>query len=633
MSSEKPRPTLADYVAIAISPALIVVLVTSLVFFLLEILYAGDYPGRLQWILFFFVVGAVLIARISMETAIAGRAPLYGLVLGVLVWIGMGQFVDYPAGLVVLSWLINAVLIAIVWWSAHRLTWDCTHIDEKAEATGTGVLQAAGLDDSLPPSEPAEGATPGEDEPRSGKKAGKPGWWDRFQRYREERKKKHTPGVWVVYFSLAALPLFGLGQSLLDPEDVAARRYTFWLMGLYVASGLGLLATTAFLGLRRYLRQRRLEMPKPITTAWLAGAGALIVVLLVAGALLPRPEAEYSLLDLTPIGSKERDASDYALKGGDPGQGEGRAGAQQIDKQEGQPVNTNNPDSKGSGGKGKAQGQGSGEQGDQKGGSGDRKGEGNDQQSKSGDRPKAEGQANGRPREPRPKGRDNQQAGNAGGDTETQDSRAESRARKRGRTGSSYRGRSSFSSVPWLGNVAAIAKWVVFAILAVLAVLFVLRGGLRYLANFLDWPKRLLDALRNFWALLFGRRQAVSSAGGAGEAAEPERPRRPFHWYRNPFHDGRAEQMPAAELIRYSFEALEAWAGEHDRGRGAEETPLEFAERVGDEAPGLAAEAKRLAALYARVLYAKGVLPGNWRAIAEKFWERLEAVAEQPLSA
>ena len=30
-------------------------------------------------------------------------------------------------------------------------------------------------------------------------------------------------------------------------------------MGIYVASGLGLLLTTSFLGLRRYLRQRKLQ--------------------------------------------------------------------------------------------------------------------------------------------------------------------------------------------------------------------------------------------------------------------------------------------------------------------------------------------------------------------------------------
>ena len=48
----KPSKTLADYVTVALSPALIMALVGSLVFFLLEVLYVGQYSERLQWTLF-----------------------------------------------------------------------------------------------------------------------------------------------------------------------------------------------------------------------------------------------------------------------------------------------------------------------------------------------------------------------------------------------------------------------------------------------------------------------------------------------------------------------------------------------------------------------------------------------------
>ena len=104
MATDRPSQTLADYVAIAISPVLIMGLVGSLVFFLLEVLYPekGEYKGRLQWILFFFVFGAVLVGRISLTQGIAARAGLYGIVLAGLTWIGMQIYVDYaeagPAG-------------------------------------------------------------------------------------------------------------------------------------------------------------------------------------------------------------------------------------------------------------------------------------------------------------------------------------------------------------------------------------------------------------------------------------------------------------------------------------------------------------------------------------------------------
>ena len=140
MDPRKSEPAPADYVAMALSPALIMALVGSLVFFLLEILYAGEYTARLQWLLFFFVFGAVLVARISMQPDIAGRANLYGGILGLLVWIGMLVYVEYPAGPAAeLGWAINLGLIVLTWWCAHQLTWDCTFMDNRVGGSGKGA--------------------------------------------------------------------------------------------------------------------------------------------------------------------------------------------------------------------------------------------------------------------------------------------------------------------------------------------------------------------------------------------------------------------------------------------------------------------------------------------------------------
>ena len=79
----------------------------------------------------------------------------------------------------------------------------------------------------------------------------------------------------VVYFSLAALPLFGIGQAMIPASNVEARRYAFWLLTIYVACGLGMLLTTSFLGLRRYLRGRRLQMPASMTALWLGIGSAM----------------------------------------------------------------------------------------------------------------------------------------------------------------------------------------------------------------------------------------------------------------------------------------------------------------------------------------------------------------------
>ena len=106
----------------------------------------------------------------------------------------------------------------------------------------------------------------------------------------------------------------------------------------------------------------------------------------------------------------------------------------------------------------------------------------------------------------------------------------------------------------------------------------------------------------------------------------------PFSAFPNPFGGGPAGMAPP-ELVKYTFAAIQAWARERDLGRQPGETALEFAERVGDELPALEADLRRLAALYARAVYARGGLPPNAVELVRQFWDRLEAVSEQPMSA
>src|SRR5262249_46583576 len=135
MATEKRAPTAADYVAFAVSPALIMTLVGSLVWFLVTVCYQGDFVWRLRWILSFFVFAAVLIARISMRGDISARAWVYGIALAIPTWLGMQFFVDYPeeSGLRPWTWALNILFLAIVWWCAHRLTKDCTLLEDEEE--------------------------------------------------------------------------------------------------------------------------------------------------------------------------------------------------------------------------------------------------------------------------------------------------------------------------------------------------------------------------------------------------------------------------------------------------------------------------------------------------------------------
>ena len=118
----------------------------------------------------------------------------------------------------------------------------------------------------------------------------------------------------MVYFSLAAVALFGLGQLCIPATDLAARRYAFQLLFLYTASGLGLLLTTSFLGLRRYLRQRRQEMPLRMVNLWLPSGAVLIVGVMLSTMLLPRPNPEYAISELPfRFGSPDQKSSPHGV--------------------------------------------------------------------------------------------------------------------------------------------------------------------------------------------------------------------------------------------------------------------------------------------------------------------------------
>src|SRR5829696_1901248 len=111
MPAKREPPTAADVIVTALSPVLIMGLVGSLVFFLAEVFYAGQYESRLLYTLFFFVVGAVLVGRVAV-TLDRARAWMYGGILAVVTFIALKAWIQYPEGspMTPLKDLINMVL-------------------------------------------------------------------------------------------------------------------------------------------------------------------------------------------------------------------------------------------------------------------------------------------------------------------------------------------------------------------------------------------------------------------------------------------------------------------------------------------------------------------------------------------
>src|ERR1035441_2968519 len=135
MNTSKPAKTLADYMVIGISPVLIMLLVGSLSFFLIQVFYRGEAVQSVRWVVFWFVMAVVLVSRIGIEQG-TGQAAVYGLALAAATWLYLIRI--HPA------FILGMILLGVVWWCAHKLTWDCTLIDEDEDASGGGLLQTVG---------------------------------------------------------------------------------------------------------------------------------------------------------------------------------------------------------------------------------------------------------------------------------------------------------------------------------------------------------------------------------------------------------------------------------------------------------------------------------------------------------
>lgn len=645
MAKSKPQKTAADYVAIAAGPVLIMLLVGSLAFFVLEVSYTGRFESRLRWIMFWFVMASVLIARIAIEQG-SGHAAAYGIALSAATLLVMFKFVDAP--------FVALPLLGVIWWCANKLTWDCTLIDDGEDASGEGLLAAGAIAGSTESqSEKAEGEQGGEQDEFDEASTQRVSHYKRLlPKGSERRGRPHAPGLWVVYFSLVALPMFGVGQTLIPAEDAGERSFAFRLVWIYTAAALALLLTTSFLGLRRYLRQRRLTMPAAMTGAWMGIGGSLIAVILVLCMLLPRPDAEYSLTAaLDRFGSKDRDASKYALLDDDSGKGEGR--------RIGEPDDNEDQPEKGGGGKkgrdgnqagqakqeqgGPGEGEGDKAGGDQKGdqkqagGAEERKGEqandrakaqeennpGEKQQAaqKNERQPNENAEADGKPEKGDPQQAQDDDQRNEGAAKKANGDDSKSAENRSDARQSSSRSPSSVGQM--LSNMAEPLKWIIYAAIA-LVVLFLI---VRHRRALLDGWRSILADLAGFFRNLFGRRSGSEQNAAEDQAGGVPVPRKPFAEYDDPFAYGSAYESDPREVLAHTFEALAAFAQEQGVEHTADQTPLEFARLVGSAFPEMSADVRKTASLYARTAYADYRPTRESYDLLQRVWQQMTNAA------
>ena len=666
-SEKKARPESLDFLLAAIAPVFIIGMIGSLVYFIIIVCYEGPFTARLMWILGLYTVAAVLIARIAIEQS-RQLAFTYMFALGAATLFVTPQFMTISGPLAVFSLPILIGLLVMVAVLADRITFDCTSMNEQQQSIGVGLLQSLGLVKSdrkaASPNATSKTKADAEDETKS----------PDAKVARRSSQRKHNPGVWVLYFALLALPLFGLGQLVIkSPLD---RRWAFTYLFVYLLSSLFLLVLISLLSLRKYLRERGVPMETAFAIRWLVVGMSSVFVVLFLLSMLPIPGNSLLSMDL-PFHFTSRDdlkANKWGWgKEGVPGEGpeigkgeEGRDPGDNGDNQ-GQPNDQDQNDANkgqvkpGDKPNGNAEGksdskngsqQGESEGGKEQGGKeqagkkqGDPQGSDKQQGGKDqGDKRQVEAEDGHQPEpsksqdndpskqdkvknekrereknaEPAPKENDPPQAPKREppqGDKPPPQEQKGGNQPKPDKAPEPPPPQNLSMSVQW--NLPALVQWLVMLVLLAVAVVF----GIKY-------RRELIQAMRDFrdWVNhLFGRKKtSLIPADHVIEGATTIADRYPpFSSFANPFQSGSG--WSREQMVRHMYSAILSWGYERRVVRTEEETPEEFIRRLSRRFPEQLESLSMLGRFYNRIAYARGTISTSEIKPMVELWKWLVA--------
>ncbi len=138
----------------------------------------------------------------------------------------------------------------------------------------------------------------------------------------------------------------------------------------------------------------------------------------------------------------------------------------------------------------------------------------------------------------------------------------------------------------------------------------------------------VLQALRDLLASLFGglfvARPDKRPKDAAATSIEPAPPPRPFASFVNPFANGLARKFSPNELVLYGYEALEAWASEHNLARSLNETPSEFVNRLGQARADLREGAIPVVGFFVAIVYGQQGLQAEVLPALRQLWNLIE---------
>jgi hypothetical protein len=588
MVDRKLRPSSFDYALAALAPVLIILMIGSLVYFLITTLYRGDFHARLMWILGLFTMASVLVTRIAIEQSRAQSLTYLGLLSAATLFVAPRFFV-LEGLLAPLSIPILIGFLALIVFLADRITMDSTSVEDAQDSHGYGLLQSLGILKRTDLTGPDSSKT----------------------EITNKNARAHNPGVWILYFALGALPVFGLGQFFLPSGQ--PQRVALGCLVIYLSSALALLVMISLLALRQYVRQRDVEMGSGMSFQWLTTGIGSVLGLVILMAILPLPMLGSSTWELPfklssrddqtpsrwgwgneqvkqlqgsqpqasqPQGSQPQGSQPQASQ---PQASQPQGNQQQASQQQASQPQGSQPQA--------SQPQGNQQQASQPQGSQPQASQpqGNQQQASQpqASQPQGNQQQGNQPQGSQPQGNQpqgNQPQGSQPKASQQQGNRPQASQQQGNQQQPPQASNSTWKppSMDW--NLGATMRWLLIGVLALVALVF----GVKYLREFLAWFQ--------------GAGSDSPRADGDVSSIVDTQKSVGFRELEDPFQRHRND--PDA-IVRALFHAVSIWGREHRVARGEDETPDEYSRRLGRKYSEVAEPLTQLGLMVSRLAYAK----------------------------
>jgi hypothetical protein len=283
------------------TPFLILIMVWSAVYFLLDVryVYTEVHSGNLRFVATMFVLGVValnrVIAREGSEESFMYIGALFGVValytVATTSMYDVGSFAGSFVSDVRFALLFNLTIVSFMWWMVNRLMHECC-IDENTSAGDVGILTGtarkmlkaskAKPKKTVMPEMTFDAIDPLDFKEPEKKKAEAP-------LEATQRLQKRHPGISIFYFSVPVMIVFALGLRVIQHGGITMIYAGHFYVGCYTVAALSLLMLTSLGGLREYFRARRVQMPTGIGTFWLGLGSVMVVIVAFGAAALPMP--------------------------------------------------------------------------------------------------------------------------------------------------------------------------------------------------------------------------------------------------------------------------------------------------------------------------------------------------------